>query len=226
MTTRPAGTVLFGDVVASGRDPGSTAWLRALRTELDATFPGARRLAPFAFTQGDELQGLLAPTEDPFVAVMRAALEPDARALRWAIVWGDVDPGTGPATERTGPAFRAARDALAELRTRRDGLKAITGDPHADALLDDLGPLLTELLDRLTVRQREVGRLLIVEDLRQSEAAGFLGVSRATVSVMADRAAIRHLQRLARTLAGIFRDGVARSARSGVDAVTAGGGVR
>jgi predicted DNA-binding protein (UPF0251 family) len=223
MRTRPTGTVLFGDVVESRRDPGSTAWLRALRTELDAAFPRARRLAPFAFTQGDELQGLLASDEDPFVAVMRAALEPDARSLRWAIVWGEVEPGTGPATERTGPAFRAARDVLAELRIRRDGLKAVTGDPAADALLDDLGPLLAELLDRLTARQREVGRLLLVDQLRQSEAAGRLGVSRATVSVMADRAGIRHLQRLGRTLAVIFRDGVARSSRLGLNETVARG---
>jgi predicted DNA-binding protein (UPF0251 family) len=223
MRTRPTGTVLFGDVVESRRDPGSTAWLRALRTELDAAFPRARRLAPFAFTQGDELQGLLASDEDPFVAVMRAALEPDARSLRWAIVWGEVEPGTGPATERTGPAFRAARDVLAELRTRRDGLKAVTGDPAADALLDDLGPLLAELLDRLTARQREVGRLLLIDQLRQSEAAGRLGVSRATVSVMVDRAGIRHLQRLARTLAMIFRDGVARSSRIWLNETIAGG---
>jgi predicted DNA-binding protein (UPF0251 family) len=223
MRTRPAGTVLFGDVVESRRDPGSTAWLRALRTELDAAFPRTRRLAPFAFTQGDELQGLLASDEDPFVAVMRAALEPDARSLRWAIVWGEVEPGTGPATERTGPAFRAARDVLAELRIRRDGLKAVTGDPAADALLDDLGPLLAELLDRLTARQREVGRLLLVDQLRQSEAAGRLGVSRATVSVMADRAGIRHLQRLARTLAVIFSDGVARSSRLALNETVARG---
>jgi predicted DNA-binding protein (UPF0251 family) len=224
MTTRPTGTVLFGDVVDSRRDPGSTAWLRDLRGELDTAFPRARRLASFGFTQGDELQGLLAPGEDPFVAVMRAALEPGARALRWAIVWGEVEPGTGPATERSGPAFRAARNVLTELRTRRDGLKAVTGDPQADALLDDLGPLLTELLDRLTARQREVGRLLLVEELRQSEAAGRLGVSRSTVSVMADRAGIRHLQRLARTLAGIFREGVARSGRVELgDAAVIGG---
>lgn len=226
MTTRPSGTVLFGDVVDSRRDPGSTAWLRALRGELDAAFPPTRRLAPFAFTQGDELQGLLAPGEDPFVAVIRAALGPDARELRWAIVWGEIEPGSGPTTERTGPAFRAARDALTGLRTRRDGLKAVTGDPEADALLDDLGPLLTELLGRLTARQREVGRLLLVDDLRQSEAAGQLGVSRATVSIMADRAGVRHLERLARTLAGIFRDGVARSTGIGLREAVAGGGVR
>jgi predicted DNA-binding protein (UPF0251 family) len=226
MTTRPTGTVLFGDVVDSGRDPGSTAWLRAIRSELDATFPPSRRLAPFAFTQGDELQGLLAPGEDPFAAVVRAALGPDARALRWAIVWGEVEPGTGPATERTGPAFRAAREVLAGLRARRDGLKAVTGDPAADALLDDLGPLLAALLDRLTTRQREVGRLLIIDELRQSEAAGLLGVSRATVSVMADRAGIRHLQRLARALSGIFLDGVARSARTGPPASSLSGAAR
>ncbi len=209
--------MLFGDVVDSRRDPGSAAWLRSLRDDLDAAYTRARRLAPFGFTQGDELQGLLAPGEDPFRAVIRAALEPDARALRWAIVAGDIEPGTGPATERTGPAFLAARTVLSEAKAHRDGLRAVTGNPDADALLRDLGPLLAELLDRLTARQRQLGRLLIVDQLRQSEAADRLGVSRATVSVMADRAGVRHLERLARALAAIFADGVAGVRADGVN---------
>jgi DNA-binding Xre family transcriptional regulator len=210
MTGRPIGTVVFGDVVDSRRDPGSTAWLRSLRADLDAAYAREQRLASFGFTQGDELQGLLAPGADPFRTILRAALAPDARDLRWAVVAGEIEPGTGPATERTGPAFHAARDALAVAKARREGLNAITGDGEADTLLGDLGPLLPELLGGLTARQREVGRLLLVDRLRQAEVADRLGVSRATVSVMADRARIRHLERLARALAAIFGYGVQR----------------
>ena len=203
-------TVLFGDVVDSRRDPGASAFLHCLREELDAS-TAHERLAPAGFTQGDEIQLLLVPGADPFRVIVRAALHLDARGLRWAVVAGLVEPGTGPATERTGPAFRAARDLLERSKARRDGLAAMTGDPAADELIADLGPLLPALLGELTVRQREVGRLLVVDGLRQSEVADRLGVSRATVSVIADRGRVRHLQGLAAGLATIFRDGVARA---------------
>ena len=203
-------TVLFGDVVDSRRDPGASAFLRSLREELDAS-TAHERLAPAGFTQGDEIQLLLTSGADPFRIMLRAALHPDARGLRWAVVAGLVEPGSGPATERTGPAFRAARVLLERGKAHRDGLVAMTGDPAADELLADLGPLLPTLLGELTLRQREVGRLLVVDGLRQAEAADRLGVSRATVSVIADRGRIRHLQGLAAGLSTIFRDGVTRA---------------
>jgi DNA-binding XRE family transcriptional regulator len=214
MTRASHGTVLFGDVVDSRRDQGASAWLRALRADLDDAYPRAERLAPFGFTQGDEVQGVLAEGVDPFRAVIRAGLQPDARALRWAIVAGPVDPGTGPATERTGPAFHAARDVLARVKAGRTGLVAITGDPATDELLADLGPLLPALLEDLTPRQREIGRLMLVESLRQAEAADRLGVSRATVSVTADRGRIRHLEGLAHALATLFLGGTGRAERA------------
>jgi hypothetical protein len=211
MTASYAGTVLFGDVVDSRRDPDSTAWLRSLCAELESAYPREARLASFAFTQGDELQGLLAPDADPFRAVLLAALHPDARDLRWAIVAGEVDPGSGPAIERTGRAFLVARESIARARAHRDGLVALTGDAEADARLADLGPLLAALLADLTPRQREVARLIVIEELRRSEAADHLGVSRATVSVIADRARVRHLAGLARALASIFAEGARRA---------------
>ena len=124
MTAPPAGTVVFGDVVDSRRDPGSTAWLRSLCADLEAAYPRDARLASFAFTQGDEIQGLLAPDANPFLGVLRGALRSDARTLRWAVVAGEVEPGTGPATERTGPAFLAAREAIGRAKAHRDGLIA------------------------------------------------------------------------------------------------------
>lgn len=203
--------MLFGDVVDSRRDPGSSAWLRALRTDLDEAYPRSERQAAFGFTQGDEIQGLLSPAADPFRAVLRAALRPDARELRWAVVSGAVDAGSGPATERNGPAFRAARESLARAKATRTGLVAITGDPDADALLADLGPVLPALLADLTPRQREVGRLLLVDAIRRAEAAERLNVSRATVSVVADRGRIRHIEGLARAMRTVFAEGVVRA---------------
>ena len=211
MTPPATGIVLFGDVVDSRRDPGSTAWLRSLRADLDAAYPRPERLAAFGFTQGDEVQGLLGLAADPFRGVLRAGLRPDARALRWAIVAGPVEPGSGPATERTGTAFHVAREVLARAKAQRLGLVAITGDTATDALLADLAPLLPALLDELTPRQREIGRLIIVDELRRAEAAERLHVSRATVSVIADRGHVRHLQGLARAIATLFAEGVARS---------------
>jgi DNA-binding CsgD family transcriptional regulator len=204
------GIVIFGDVVRSRRDaPGSTAWLRTLAAELEEAVPPSDRLADFEFTQGDELQGLLARGADPFVAVLRAGLHPDRLPMRWVVVAGEVDPGTGPATQRTGAAFLRARERMVEASAQRVGLLVESGDPPTDELFDDIAPALAELLDDLTARQRVVARLLLVDGLRQSEAAARLDVSRATVSVAADRAHVRSIGRLAGALARLLREGAA-----------------
>jgi DNA-binding NarL/FixJ family response regulator len=200
--------VLFGDVIRSRRDAsGSTTWLRTLTAELEATSPPGSLVAPFEFTQGDELQGLLAPGADPLDAVLRASFNPDRSPMRWVIVAGEVDPGTGPATQRTGPAFLRARERLAEAVARRDNLLMSSGDPATDALLDRLAPVLAEMLDDLTRRQMTIGRLLVIDGLRRSEVADRLHVSRATVSVVADRAHIRSITRLASALRELFDAG-------------------
>jgi DNA-binding CsgD family transcriptional regulator len=201
------GVVLFGDVVRSrGDSPRATAWLRTLTAELDAAYGPGERLAPFEFTQGDELQGLLGPTADPTRAVLRAALHPAALPMRWVIVRGEVDPGEGPATQRSGPAFVAARERLAAAAARREPVVAIRGDARIDDLLVGLAPLLGELLGDLTERQRAIARLLLIDGLRQSEAAARLGVSRATISVAANRAHLRSIGELARVIATLLRD--------------------
>jgi DNA-binding NarL/FixJ family response regulator len=193
--------VLFGDVIRSRRDsPGATAWLRTLRADLDGAIPSQERLAPFEFTQGDELQGLLAPEADPLAVVLRAALHPKALPMRWVVVAGEVDPGEGPATQRSGPAFIAARERLEAAVHRRERLAVVSGEAATDELLDGLAPLLGELLAQLTDRQREIAWLLLVEGLRRSDVAERLGVSRATVSVAADRAHLRSLGELARVV--------------------------
>jgi DNA-binding CsgD family transcriptional regulator len=195
------GLVLFGDVIRSRRHAtAATDWLRTLAADLTAASPGSERLAPFEFTQGDELQGLLAPGANPVTAILRGTLHPDAQPMRWVVVAGEVDPGRGPATQRSGPAFISARERLAQSNTRRERVAIVSGDPPTDELLDGLGPLLGELLADLTDRQREIGRLILVEGLRRSDAADRLGVSRATVSVAADRAHLRSIGDLARVL--------------------------
>jgi DNA-binding CsgD family transcriptional regulator len=195
------GLVLFGDVIRSRRDAtAATDWLRTLAADLTAAYPAGERLAPFEFTQGDELQGLLAPGANPLTAILRGTLHPDAQPMRWVVVAGEVDPGRGPATQRSGPAFISARERLAQSNTRRERVAIVSGDPPTDELLDGLGPLLGELLADLTDRQREIGWLILVEGLRRSDAADRLGVSRATVSVAADRAHLRSIGELARVL--------------------------
>ncbi|TMF34298.1 MAG: hypothetical protein E6I26_12455 [Chloroflexi bacterium] len=88
----------------------------------------------------------------------------------------------------------------------------MTGDPRTDELLDGTAPLLGELLEDLTRRQREIARLMLVEGLRQSEVADRLGVSRATVSVAADRAHIRSIGELARVVRTLIADASVGSA--------------
>ncbi len=206
--------VLFGDVIRSRRDAtGSTAWLRTLASELEDAYPAVSRLADFEFTQGDEIQGLLRPDADPVAAILRAWLHPERRKMRWVVVAGEVDSGRGPATQRTGPAFLHARERLAEATSRRDGLLMSTGDPPTDRLLDDLAPILTELLGDLTPTQRAIGRLLLVEGLRRSEAAERLVKARATVSVAAERAHLRSIGRLADALRILFAAGTETVAR-------------
>lgn len=206
------GIVLFGDVAGSRRDAAAAAaWLRRLVAELNDAF-GSERLARFEFTQGDEIQGLLAPTADPFAVVLRASLAGRARPMRWVVVAGEIEPGRGPATQRTGPAFLAARAAVERARARREGLTVVSGHGPTDQLLADVAPSLAALLADLTDRQREIGRLVVVEGLRRAEAAERLGISRPTVSVAADRARLREIAGLARALAAILRDGLGRPA--------------
>ncbi len=196
----PAAFVLFGDVIRSRRDSvAATAWLRTLIADLSNAYRD-ETLAPFEFTQGDELQGLLGRTADPTRAILRAALHPKRLPMRWVVVAGDVDPGTGPATQRSGPAFIVARERLQTCVARRDRVAVVSGEQATDELLEGLAPLLGELLADLTTRQREIAWLMLVEGLRGSEVAERLHVSRATVSVAADRAHLRSLGALTRAV--------------------------
>jgi DNA-binding CsgD family transcriptional regulator len=199
--------VIFGDVVGSRRAPTATSgWLRRLCMELEVVY-GADRLAPFAFTQGDELQGLLRPTADPLRGVLYASLHELARPMRWAVVRGVVARGEGPATERGGDAFLKARALIDVARRQRDGLLMISGGEPADTLLADLAPVLAELLKGLSLRQRTLARLAVLEGLRQAEVADRLDVSRATVSVTFGRAGIRSIERLASAIRLVFAQG-------------------
>lgn len=208
MDTIERAIVIFGDVVGSRRNPGlASAWLRQLCRDLESLYR-TDRLAPFAFTQGDELQGLLKPTADPVRAVLYAGLQEDARPMRWAIVFGSVAPGEGPATEHGGEAFVRARDEIDRTRRQRDGLLMVTGDARSDELLEDLAPVMAELLNSLSPRQRTVARLALIDELRQAEVADRLDVSRATISVTFARARVRSIERLAGAVRSVFAAGV------------------
>jgi hypothetical protein len=223
MAHRKVGIVVIGDIVESRRDlRASSAWLARLVKDLNVRY-GPERLAPFDFTQGDELQGLLASGADPFRAILVATLEEDRWPMRWAIAAGEVEPGRGPATRRTGTAYLAAREAAATARRERLGLVARSGDPGADRLLDDVTPVLADLLDDLSDRQRTIARLMLVEGRRQAEVAEILGIARATVSVAHGRGRLPAIERLldaARHLlaAGIAAVGDRAGARAGTPA--------
>ena len=176
-----------------------------LASDLDRHY-GKQRLARFGFTQGDELQGLLALGADPFGAIIRAALHPDSLRMRWAVAVGPVDAGRGPATERTGAAFLAARVAITRAKVQRDGLVVVSGESRTDTLLADVAPLMVILLDELTTRQREIARLMLVDGLRQADVADRLRIARPTVSVAVERARIREIERLRHALATLVRD--------------------
>ena len=198
----PAALVLFGDVIRSRRDaPAATAWLRTLhgRPRRRRT-PRTMSLAPFEFTQGDELQGLLAPGADPDAARSCGrpsipSARPDALGRRRRR--RRPRPRAGDAAERPG-VHRRPRAARDRRPPAASGSPSSSGDPATDELLDGLAPLLGELLADLTDRQREIAWPILVDGLRRSEAAERLGVSRATVSVAADRAHLRSIGELAR----------------------------
>lgn len=207
------GIVIFGDIVNSRNEPaGATAWLRTLTAQLNAHYADVR-LAPWDFTQGDELQGLLRPGADPLDAVLRGGLAPAGRPMRWAIVAGAIEAGEGSATQRTGPAFVSAREAVEALRIRREGLHIETGDPESDALLVNLAPVLAEMISGLTDRQREVARLAILEERRQADIAAMLNVTRATISVTFRRAGMQSLTRMIRAVRTILATGMVEAER-------------
>jgi hypothetical protein len=202
------GIVIFGDIVTSRHAaPRASRWLRALTVDLDNSY-AKTRLARFAFTQGDELQGLLRPAADPFVAILRASLQTDPLPMRWAVAAGQVDPGPGPATQRTGAAFLAARDALSDAKAQRLGLVVRTGDTETDTLLADVAPAFKTMLDDLTARQREIARLMLVDGLRRSDVADRLGIARPTVSVSAERARVREIAGLGHALVTLLHAGI------------------
>ena len=122
-----------------------------------------------------------------------------------------MDPGEGPATQRTGRAFLAARDAIEAARAGHDRLVIRTGQAEADELLAGMTPALADLLEGLTPRQRAVARLALIEGLRQSEVADRLGVRRATISVSFRRARVQTLQRLVAAIRKVYSSASAQA---------------
>ncbi|MET0771588.1 MAG: sigma factor-like helix-turn-helix DNA-binding protein [Candidatus Limnocylindrales bacterium] len=218
--TATLGICIFGDVVGSrARPTEATAWLERLRDRLETTCP--RRLAAFEFTQGDEIQGLLPVDADALTPVLDAMLQPHDRPdgaphMRWVIAAGRIDPGEGPATKRTGEAFLAARALITEAGRDGDGLRCRTGDREADALLDDVAPVLASIIDRMTDRQREVLHLQAIDGMRQEAIADRLGVSQPAISGVLARAGARDVARLTAAVRTLLRDGIRRTHGDGV----------
>ncbi len=117
---------------------------------------------------------------------------------------GCVDPGEGPALERTGRAYAAAHEAMKSARAVHDRLVLRTGRDDTDELLADMTPALADLLEGLTARQRVVARLALIDALRQSEVAERLGVRRATISVSFGRARIQSLAGLVAAIRRVY----------------------
>ncbi len=203
-STPAVGIVVIADVIGSRANYArSSTALAGLARDLNRHYED-ERVARFDYTQGDELQGVLKASADPFSAVLLPALAEQPLRMRWAIVRGSVAPGRGPATRRSGAAFLEARAAISAAGRTRIGLVARTGDATRDALLADLCPLLPTLLDDLSVRQREIARLMLVDGLRQVEVAQRLGLSRPTVSVAHARGRIDRIAGLVRALRALF----------------------
>ena len=143
------------------------------------------------------------------VAGLQAAVPP----LRWGLAAASL--GGQPGRREQAAVIDAAVEALAEGTLRRSPITVRTGAPGPDALIADLASALPALLAGLTDRQREAGRLLLIDGLRRSEIAATLRISRPTVSVMVDRARLLELNRLARGLDEILRTSVARTGGAG-----------
>jgi hypothetical protein len=196
------------DIEERSGGPPAANRLRSLATGLDDAYPSGR-LAGFSVADG-RLVGILSADPDPLRAVIVGGLIDGAPRVRWAVVEGRLTPGRGSVTFRAAALLDGARGAIDLARSRRDHLIIRTGDAGADRLLDAIAPLLVDLLDDLSARQRTVARLLLVDGLRQADAADTLAVSRATVSVMVGRGRIRSIERLADAIRAVM--GAARLA--------------
>jgi DNA-directed RNA polymerase specialized sigma24 family protein len=139
--------------------------------------------------------------DDPFLALLDAWLDPAMPAARWAVVVG---------------ADGDADAALHAAAARRELLIVRTGSDDADALLADLSPVLGRLLDDLTSSQRRLARLLLIEGVRQADAAELLGISRASVSVANGRARIHEIGLQLRAMRACWAAGRAMSGAADV----------
>lgn len=212
---REEGTGVVVAVAAAGASAGPAAapgWLRDLAATLDDAC-GELLRSPFVQLDGGLLAAQLAAGADPIEAFLHGTLRQAERArsraqLRWAIAAAGVETG-----QAAGGASAVATDtaitALADGQRERVGLVMRSGHPGADRLLVDIAPVIAEMLELLTPRQRDVARLMLVDGLRQAEAAERLGIARSTVGVIAARARIRSVERLVDAARTVFAAGLA-----------------
>lgn len=210
--TSSSGVAIIGDVVDSKIDRAKTLeQLETLAGELNARF-ASDITAPFDYTSGDELQGLLRADCDPFKVLLAAMLDRNAPRMRWGIAFGEVVPGSGPATHRTGDSFVQARHNIEYAKGRHLSVVATT-DSGADEILKRLMGVFTHMLEDLTPQQCQIAHGLFVEGRKQSEIAAARGVSRATVSVSVKRGGLHRLGDLIEALDILFAFAVAQRRR-------------
>ena len=110
--------------------------------------------------------------------------------------------------------LEVASEALEDAAHAGPGLARFTTGVFVGASPGEYRELLADLLGDLTDRQRAMARLMLVDGLRQSEVAERLEVSRATISVMAERARIRRIEGLLHAVRRIVADGIAAVAEA------------
>ncbi len=191
--------MLLGEVTGARRDGSeSEGWLGSLALELDEAY-GPEKLGHFELSDSGVLTGRLAPTADPLLAVLHGSLGSGARPMRWICVPShprSLDGAVGDGA--------AGFEVLKVARAAHETVVLRTGRADADRLLADMTPALAGMLGDLTVRQRAVARMALLEGMRQSEVAERLGVSRATISVSFARARIQSLAALVSAIRRVF----------------------
>jgi DNA-binding CsgD family transcriptional regulator len=212
--------VVGADIEGLDGRPLEAVRLATLCADLNRAFAGGV-LVPFELDAG-RLVGVLDPGVDALRAVLVASVGGGPVRVRWGIAQGALEAGGGDLADRARTPIAAADEAIGVGRARRDHLIVRTAVEGADRLLDGIAPLLVDLLDDLSDRQRIVARLILLDGLRQADVADELEVSRATVSVMVGRGRIRAVDRLGGAIRAVMAaaeavesEGVAGAAEGG-----------
>jgi hypothetical protein len=179
--------VLMGDLIASERAP-SAASLHAAFNEAVQTANRRRRrhiASPLTITLGDEFQGL-APTLAAGLSLLRdLRLDLLRRGVRCRFVLGlariETPVNTSRAWNMMGPGLSAAREKLADKRSRNAYRFSLPDDGVTQTLLDAVGLSITAVEDDWTDRQFEIVSLSMQNQDLNADLARRLGVTERTL---------------------------------------------